>query len=216
MDKKFIMSFSGGKDSTLALFRMIKRGYTPIGLLVTVKKGENGSWTHSINKELLTRVSKSLDIPLFLVECEVSEYEAKFTQTLLKAKEMGASCCVFGDIDIQDHRKWCEERCKEAGIKAVLPLWQEDREKLVYEFIDNGFSTIIKKVNLTYLPSDLLGKVLTREIVREIKDLKCDPCGENGEYHTFVVDGPLFKDKIDFKINKIIIDGDYGNLDISI
>lgn len=216
MDKKFIMSFSGGKDSTLALFRMIKRGYTPIGLLVTIKKGEDGSWTHSISKELLTKVSESLDIPLFLVECEVGEYEAKFTQTLLKAKKMGASCCVFGDIDIQDHKTWCEERCREAEIEAILPLWQEDREQLVYEFIDNGFSTIIKKVNLTYLPSDFLGKVLTREIVGEIKDLKCDPCGENGEYHTFVIDGPLFKEKIDFKTNKIVIDGDYGNLDISI
>lgn len=216
MNKKFMMSFSGGKDSTLALYRMIKKGYTPIGLLVTVRKGETGSWTHSIQKELLNRVSKSLEIPLFLVECEMGEYEVKFTETLLKAKEMGATYCVFGDIDIQDHRKWCEDRCREAGINAVLPLWQEDRETLVNEFIDSGFSTVIKKVNLTYLPSDFLGRILDKEIVKEIKDLKCDPCGENGEYHTFVVDGPLFKDKIDFKINKIEIDGDYGNLDISI
>lgn len=216
MSKKFIMSFSGGKDSTLALYRMMNKGYIPIGLLVTVKKGETGSWTHSIQKELLNKVSESLEIPLFLVECEMDEYEHKFTETLLKAKELGAQSCVFGDIDIADHRKWCEDRCKEAEIEAILPLWQEDREKLVNEFIDNGFSTVIKKVNLTQLPSDFLGKVLTREIVGEIKDLKCDPCGENGEYHTFVVDGPIFKEKVNFKANKIVIDGDYGNLDISI
>jgi len=89
MSKKFVMSFSGGKDSTLALYRMIKKGYTPIGLLVTVKKGKSSSWTHSINKELLNKVSQSLDIPLMLVECEVSEYEAKFKETLEKAKENG-------------------------------------------------------------------------------------------------------------------------------
>jgi uncharacterized protein (TIGR00290 family) len=216
MSKKFVMSFSGGKDSTLALYRMIKKGYTPIGLLVTVKKGASSSWTHSINRELLNKVSKSLDIPLMLVECEVSEYEVKFKEMLEKAKEMGASCCVFGDIDIKDHRKWCEDRCSEAGIEAILPLWQEDREKLVYEFIDSGFSTVIKKVNLTYLPSDFLGKVLTKNIVEEIKQLGSDPCGENGEYHTFVVNGPLFKEEIKFKKNKIVIDGDYGNLDISL
>lgn len=216
MSKKFVMSFSGGKDSTLALYRMIKKGYTPIGLLVTVKKGKSSSWTHSINKELLNKVSQSLDIPLMLVECEVSEYEAKFKETLEKAKEMGAKSCVFGDIDIDHHRKWCEDRCIEAGMEAILPLWQEDREKLVYEFIDSGFSTVIKKVNLIYLPSDFLGKVLTRDIVEEIKQLGSDPCGENGEYHTFVVDGPLFKEEIIFKKNKIVIDGDYGNLDISI
>jgi len=216
MSKKFVMSFSGGKDSTLALYRMIKKGYTPIGLLVTVKKGKSSSWTHSINKELLNKVSQSLDIPLMLVECEVSEYEAKFKETLEKAKEMGAKSCVFGDIDIDHHRKWCEDRCNEAGIEAILPLWQEDREKLVYEFIDSGFSTVIKKVNLTYLPSDFLGKVLNRDIVEEIKQLGSDPCGENGEYHTFVVNGPLFKEEIKFKKNKIVIDGDYGNLDISL
>jgi uncharacterized protein (TIGR00290 family) len=216
MNKKFVMSFSGGKDSTLALYKMIKNGYTPIGLLVTVRKDANMSWTHSITKELLSKVSESLEIPLMLVECEVSEYETKFIETLKKAKEMGATSCVFGDIDILDHRKWCEDRCKEAGIDAILPLWQGNREDLVYEFIDCGFSTVIKTVNLKHLPSDFLGKVLNYDIVKQIKDLGCDVCGENGEYHTFVVDGPLFKEEVKFKKKGIVINEDYGNLDISI
>ncbi len=160
MGEKFVMSFSGGKDSTLALYRMIKRGYDPVGLLVTVKKDLNKSFTHGINTDLLQKVSASLDIPLMLVECEGNDYEQKFVKTLTKAKEMGATSCVFGDIDIEGHRTWNEDRCREAGLEAILPLWQEDRESLVYEFIDSGFSTVIKTVNLKFLPFCLILKTI--------------------------------------------------------
>ncbi|WP_195238170.1 diphthine--ammonia ligase [Romboutsia sp. 1001285H_161024_C4] len=216
MGEKFVMSFSGGKDSTLALYRMIKRGYEPVGLLVTFKKGKDSSFTHSIKKDLLYKVSKSLDIPLLIVECDMNNYEKEFTKTLLKAKDMGAKICVFGDIDIVDHRKWCEDRCSEANIKCELPLWQEDREALVYEFINEGFETVIKIVNLKYLPIDLLGQTLNKDVVKRIKDLGSDPCGENGEYHTFVVDGPIFKNKIKYIQNENFVDNNYGILDISL
>jgi diphthine-ammonia ligase len=214
MNNKFIMSFSGGKDSTLALYRMIKNGYKPIALLTTIKKNANKSWTHGINNRLLEEVSKSLEIPLLKVECDVCEYEKEFEKSLIKAKEMGAEICVFGDIDIQEHKEWDISRCKNTGLKSEFPLWQEDRESLVYEFIDSGFTTIIKTVNLKYLSEDLLGKKLTKNIVEEIKSTGADACGENGEYHTFVIDGPLFKNPIAFKNKGIVIENNYGHLDI--
>ncbi|MCU9815175.1 diphthine--ammonia ligase [Paraclostridium sp. AKS73] len=208
------MSFSGGKDSTLALYRMIKKGYEPVALLTTVKKDADKSWTHGINKRLLKQVSESLDIPLLEVECDVCEYEKEFEKSLIKAKELGASICVFGDIDIEEHKNWDVERCKNSGIEASFPLWQEDRESLVYEFIESGFTTIIKTVNLDYLNESLLGKKLTKNVVLEIKNSGADACGENGEYHTFVIDGPLFKEKVSFENKGIVIERNYGHLNI--
>lgn len=210
--EKFIMSFSGGKDSILALYRMIQKGYEPVALLTTVKKNKEESWTHGLKNDFLKKISKSLEIPLLLVECDVNEYEKKFEEALIKAKDMGATMCVFGDIDIELHKKWDVDRCKNAGIKAELPLWQQNREDLVYEFIDSGFVTIINKVNLKYIGTEFLGKQLDRKIIDEIKSTGADACGENGEYHTFVIDGPLFKNRIDFTNKGIIEDTNYGYL----
>lgn len=214
-DNKFVMSFSGGKDSILALYRMINNGYEPVALLTTAKKDDDKSWTHGLSQELLKKVSDSLGIPLLIVQCDVFEYEDKFEQNLTIAKGMGASICAFGDIDIEEHKKWDLKRCSNVGLEGVFPLWQEDREKLVYEFIDSGFTTIIKTVNLKYMSEDFLGKKLTKELISEIKNTGSDVCGENGEYHTFVIDGPIFKRKISFDVNgKISLNG-YGHLDIN-
>ncbi len=212
IEKKFVMSFSGGKDSTLALYRMIKSGYEPVALLTAVRKNEDESWTHGISYGFLDLISESLNIPILKSECNVYEYEDVFEKTLLIAKEMGASICVFGDIDIEDHKKWGVDRCTNVNMHAMFPLWQEDREKLVYEFIDSGFKTIINKVNLSNLCEEYLGKILTKEVVKNIKETGSDPCGENGEYHTFVFDGPIFNKKINFEVEGKLIENGYGHL----
>ena len=210
--EKFIMSFSGGKDSILALYKMIKKGYEPVALLTTIKKDREKSWTHHLDNNFLRRVSESLGIPILLVECDVDDYERKFEEALFKAKDMGATICAFGDIDIELHRNWDLDRCKNTGIEAKLPLWQQNREELVYEFIDSGFETIINKVNLKYMGVEFLGKVLDRKIIEDIKLTGADACGENGEYHTFVIDGPLFKNRINFINEGVIKDMNYGYL----
>ena len=180
--KKFIMSYSCGKDSTLALYRMIKNGNTPVALLVTVNKEENRSWFHGIPENLIKEVSKSLDIPLILVETKGNDYESKFTETLIKAKDtLGIDSCVFGDIDLEPHREWCTAR---------------------------------KNVKLECMGEDFLGKILTREVVKDIKETGSDACGENGEYHTFVYDGPIFKYPIKFQHLNIIKNETHGFLDV--
>lgn len=213
-NEKFVMSFSGGKDSTLALYKMIQKGYTPVALLTTVKKNQNESWTHGLNHNLLNQVSESLEIPLLKAECDICDYEKTFEKMLLVAKDMGATICAYGDIDIDDHKKWDVDRCEATNMKAMFPLWQGNREELVYEFIESGFTTIINKVNLNNLGEEFLGKKLTKEVVSDIKKTGSDPCGENGEYHTFVIDGPLFKKKIDFKLSEKIVENGYGHLHI--
>lgn len=196
-NKKFVLSYSGGKDCILAMYRKIQEGSTPVALLTTVKKSASETWTHGLSYDLLEQISQSLDLPIIYVKCEVADYEDKFEEKLKVAKKMGAETVVYGDIDIDLHRKWGVDRAINSGLNYEFPLWQEDREKLVHEFIDSGFKALIKKVNLDYMSSDFLGKTLTRDLVKEIKATGSDPCGENGEYHTFVYDGPIFKTKID-------------------
>lgn len=213
--KKFIMSYSCGKDSTLALYRMIKEGNIPLALLVTVNKQEKISWFHGVPKDLMNEASKSLNIPIILVETESNNYENKFNEALLKAKkELNIDSCVFGDIDLEEHRKWCTDRCSEAEIEAIFPLWKEERESLVHEFIELGFKAVIKKVNLKCMGEEFLGEILTKEIIREIKKTGSDPCGENGEYHTFVYDGPIFTYPIKFEKINISKNDTSGFLDI--
>ncbi|XZK55891.1 diphthine--ammonia ligase [Clostridium perfringens] len=216
MKKKFVVSYSCGKDSTLSLYRMIKAGHTPVALLVTVDKKVLRSWFHGIPDKLLKDVSKSLDIPLVLVASNGKEnYGETFVEALKKIKEeMGAEACVFGDIDLMAHRTWCEDKCEKAGLEAIFPLWEEDREALTYEFIDNGFKTVIKNVKLSILGEEFLGEVLTKDVVERLKAAGSDACGENGEYHTFVFDGPLFKERINFETGDNILTETHGFLDI--
>ena len=216
MKKKFVVSYSCGKDSTLSLNRMIKAGHTPVALLVTVDKKVLRSWFHGIPDKLLKDVSKSLDIPLVLVASNGKEnYGETFVEALKKIKEeMGAEACVFGDIDLMAHRTWCEDKCEKAGLEAIFPLWEEDREALTYEFIDSGFKTVIKNVKLSILGEEFLGEVLTKDVVERLKAAGSDACGENGEYHTFVFDGPLFKERINFETGDNILTETHGFLDI--
>ncbi|MEW9076822.1 diphthine--ammonia ligase [Terrisporobacter glycolicus] len=199
MNNKFVLSYSGGKDCMLALYRKIQEGCIPVALLTTVKKSDCETWTHGLSYDLLEQVSKSLEIPVIYAECDVSEYEIKFEEKLKVAKEMGATSVVYGDIDIELHKQWGIDRAINTGLNYEFPLWKENREKLVHEAIDNGFKAIIKKVNLDYMNEDFLGKTLTKELVEKIKSTGSDPCGENGEYHTFVVDGPIFNYRIEVK-----------------
>ena len=212
--KKFVMSYSGGKDCMLAMYRKIKEGWTPVALITTVKKDSVDSWTHSISKKLLEKASESLNIPIIYVECEMKDYEEKFEEKLLEAKKMGATTVIYGDIDIQLHRQWDIDRATNAGLDYELPLWQGDREKVVHEFIAAGFKAVIKKVNLENMSEDFLGKTLDKPLIEEIKKTGSDACGENGEYHTFVVDGPLFSTPIELDVLGKTISNGYGILDV--
>lgn len=206
---KFVMSYSGGKDSALALHRMLKQGHEPIGLLIMINPEMERSWFHGIDYELLHKISDSLNIPL--IECNSSgaDYHKNFECGLQSAKDAGAQMCVFGDIYIADNASWCRARCKSVGIEPVFPLWQEDREKLVFELIELRYKSYIKCIRNNDLPKDILGKELNNDIISIMKERNIDICGENGEYHTIVLDGPIFKYPIDVNILETL---DFGNI----
>ena len=199
-DKLFVASYSGGKDSVLAIYRAVNAGLRPHSLITTHNVDERRSWFHGMTEELLLNVSASLDIPITLVKTTGAQYRESFEKALSDAMAKGAEVCVFGDIDIEGHLQWCTERCDEVGLIPYFPLLKEDRKKVVYEFIDAGFSAIIKIVDTSRMPGEFLGQTLSREVVDEIEKSGADICGENGEYHTFVYDGPLFSKRVQFSI----------------
>ena len=201
---KFISAFSTGKDSILALHRMIKSGNEPAGLLIMYNSGAERSWFHGADQKLIQRISESLEIPVYYGVSDGDDYMEVFEEQLKKAVADGAEACVFGDIDIENHREWDEARCRAAGIKAVLPLWQESREKLVRETIAEGYNCVIKCLHKEQLPESFLGKSLSSKVLDEMEEYGIDLCGENGEYHTVVLDGPLFKKKIEYTLGEIL------------
>lgn len=211
----FVISYSGGKDSALALYRMIVQGHTPVAMLTTVNYEQDRSWFHGIPSELLHKVSESLNIPLITCTCRPDEYIEIFENSLRKAKAMGAEACVFGDIDIQEHAEWNNARCDAAGLKCSLPLWQEEREALTKEFIKLGFKAVIKIVQKKFLDESFVGKTLTSELIENIKKTGADACGENGEYHTFAYDGPIFNYPVNVEIKQIVDLGSHIAADIS-
>ena len=207
---KFIASYSGGKDSIMAIYRAIKEGHTPIFLLTTYNIDKNRSFFHNIPEPALKSVADSLSIPLLLVKTSGDDYQQNFEKALLYAKSQGAEACVFGDIDIEQHRRWPTERCENTGIKPLFPLWGDDRAKVVYEFIDSGFIADITIVNTKYMSADYLGQRLTRDVVGRITTQCVDICGENGEYHTFVSDGPIFMKPVQFSYGEQIMENGYA------
>ena len=200
--KKFVASYSGGKDSILAIYRAMNSGLSPLELITTYNTDADRSWFHGLTENIIQEVSDSLAIPITLIKTSGEQYEQNFEKALAEAKNRGAEVCVFGDIDIEGHLEWCSLRCEKTGLIPCFPLWKEERKKLVYEFIDSGFSAIITIIDTSRLPKDFLGQILSQKVADAIEGSGADICGENGEYHTFVFDGPIFGNKIELSFKE--------------
>ena len=211
---KFVMSYSGGKDSTLALDKMLSEGHEAVMLLVVVNRENERSFFHGADLSFLGKISNAIGIPLAVCPSNGEDYHLRFEDGLKKAKEMGAEACVFGDIDIQSNRKWGEDRCANCGIKAIYPLWQRNREENTKEVISKGYKCIIKTVDTEKLPKELLGKFLDEETVDIMKKHDVDICGENGEYHTVIIGGPIFSREVEYSLGEILDFGHYSVIDI--
>lgn len=215
-NKKFIASFSGGKDSTLALYKAMKAGEA-LGLIVMLEEEGNRSRSHGMPPELIEAQSKSIGLPIFSAATSWEDYEKHFIALLKKAKKNGAEVLITGDIDMPEHGSWYDKVTNQAGIKLGMPLWQMSHLDVVEEFIDLGFVTMIVTVNLSLgMKEDDLGKILTHDYVEELKARGIDPCGEGGEFHTTVIDGPIFKYPIPVRKGEILKDGEYAFLPLEL
>lgn len=185
---EFVASFSGGKDSILSIKRMIDNGNRIVAIIISTIENEGLSWTHKIDLEYFKRVAEILKCEVIFTNTDIKNYEIAFEKALDEAKSLGASVCIFGDIDIPIHLSWNKSRCMNVGIECIHPLMFEDREKIVSEFIHSGIKAKIVKVDENKLPLEFVGMDLSIEMVEKIKTNypTVDLCGENGEYHTII------------------------------
>jgi len=182
----------------------IKQGYTPAVLLNVMNENGKISRSHGIPESILQAQAKAAQLPIHLISSSWQEYEQHFTAALKQLKENYAvSHAVFGDIDLQPHRDWEEKVCNNAGLTAVLPLWQQDRRSLVMKMLDSGIQTMIVSCN-EVMGASFIGKILTPSLIDELEVLGVDACGENGEFHTLVYDCPLFQQPLQIEVKQVL------------
>jgi len=219
MDEKVILTWSGGKDSSMSLHEIMQKPDMEISSLLTTVTGEyNRISMHGVRRELLEHQAESIGFPLETLiitkNATNDEYESRMKDILLKHKKHGVRTVVFGDIFLDDLRKYREDKLANIGMNAIFPLWKKDTFKLARRFIDNGFKSVISCVDTEVLDRGFSGRDFDASFLADLPD-NIDPCGENGEFHTFVFDGPIFKRPISIKKGKRILrDGRFCFCDI--
>ena len=207
--KKILLSWSGGKDSVMALHEIQKRGdYEIVALLTTVTDGYRRVSMHGVREELLERQAESLGLRLHKVLIPQNptneEYESIMTEVLTEYKNENIHSVAFGDVFLEDLRKYREENLAKMGMKGIFPIWKRNTGELVRAFIDGGFRAITTCVDSKVLDSSFVGREFNHDFLRRLPP-HVDPCGENGELHSFVFSGPNFKDEITFTIGETVL-----------
>jgi uncharacterized protein (TIGR00290 family) len=194
----YFCSWSGGRDSCLTLHRAAARWGPPRRLFTVLSEDDVHSRSHGIPRHLLAAQAAALGVSMAFGSATWEDYEAAFVDCLQQLSAEGLTAGVFGDIDLDEHRAWEEMVCGRAGMTAHLPLWREDHQALVSEFLAAGFEAVIVTVRLDAVPEDFLGEIITPALVARLTSLGVDVCGEGGEFHTMVTDGPLFGQPIPY------------------
>lgn len=218
MKERVVVSWSGGKDSSFALYKILQSNqYKVEALLTTITEGFNRISVHGVRESLLENQADSLNIPLTKMyipqESSHEIYKKRMDEQLQYFKNEGIETVIFGDIFLEDVREYREEMIKRQKMKAVFPLWGQSTNDLLNEFILLGFKTITTCIDTEKLTNKYLGRELDALFLKELpKDV--DPCGENGEFHTFTFAGPLFKNKVDFSVGEIVEKGRFHFCDL--
>ncbi|WEK68477.1 MAG: diphthine--ammonia ligase [Candidatus Chryseobacterium colombiense] len=208
MKPKAIFNWSSGKDSALALYKTLKEEQFEVtSLLTSINKEFQRISMHGVHVSLLEKQAESLGFPLIKMEIPkeptMEEYREIMAKTMSKVKVQGITHSIFGDIFLEDLRKYREDQLQSIGMTGVFPLWKINTNYLIHEFLDLGFKTIVTCVNETYLDKSFAGRIIDKDFIKDLPE-NVDPCGENGEFHTFTFDGPIFKTAIDFKIGETV------------
>jgi len=209
MRKKAVVAWSGGKDSTLALYEILRSGsYEVIALLTTVAKDHDRVGIHDLRRVLLEQQARALRIPLeelFIPKgASNAEYEAVLVEAFRRHRGNGVFSVVFGDLFLEDIRKYRERLLAEAEVNGVFPLWRKDTAKLAHTFVRLGFKAVVTSVDSRVLGKDFAGREYDEKFLMDLP-AGVDPCGENGEFHTFVYGGPVFHERVGFKRGEIAL-----------
>ncbi|MCH7927979.1 MAG: diphthine--ammonia ligase [Candidatus Dadabacteria bacterium] len=212
MTKPLVVSWSGGKDSTLALNEILNNtDYEVHTLITTVTEGYDRISIHGVRNELLEKQVQSIGLPLHKVsipkDSKNEQYESALKKVLLKFKNEGINEIVFGDIFLEDVKKYRDELLDRLDMKGVYPIWKKDSKELARKFIELGFKAVTTCVDSQQIDKKFVGREYDSEFLNDLPN-SADHCGENGEFHTFVYDGPLFDKKIEFTKGEIVFRDD--------
>ncbi|MDX6747065.1 diphthine--ammonia ligase [Polaribacter sp. PL03] len=207
--KKTYFNWSSGKDSALALYKVLQDPTYNLDLLVTtVNKDFNRVSMHGLRNELLLKQAEALEIDLKTIAFPADVTMDLYSEIMKKAMDSllkkGYSHTIFGDIFLEDLKAYRDTKLAEVNIKGVYPLWKKDTKEVLQEFLDLGFKAITVCVNAKLLGEEFVGRVIDEQFIKDLPQ-NVDVCGENGEFHTFVFDGPIFKNPIDFSIGEKIL-----------
>lgn len=202
------MSWSGGKDSCIALHEIQRAGsYSVAALLTTVTRDYDRISMHGVRRALLEKQAASLGLPLYQVwiskDATNSEYEAKMAEAFYEYRERGIDSVVFGDLFLEDIRAYREQFLARHNMHGLFPVWKRDTTRFIKEFIDLGFKAVVTCVDANALDKSFAGRVIDEAFLSSLPS-HIDPCGENGEFHSFVFDGPNFAQPVEFSIGEVV------------
>lgn len=208
MNPKALMNWSGGKDSALSLYHVLQQKECDVRYLLTsVNDSFQRISMHGVREELLDQQAQNLGIELIKLRLpetvSMEEYQTRMVETMKPLIDSGVRYSIFGDIFLEDLRQHREERLADIGMKGVFPLWKRPSLEILAEFWDLGFKTLVVSVNGNQLDTSFCGHILDRDFVKELPK-NVDPCGENGEFHTFVFEAPYFSKSIDFQLGETV------------
>lgn len=203
---KTYFNWSSGKDSALALYHLLQdKHFTVDELVTTTNKHYNRVSMHGLRNELLVAQTNAIGIKASLIELpempDMETYESVMNKTVGRLKNENFTHSAFGDIFLEDLRKYRENQSAKQDLKTVFPIWKRNTKELLNEFLDLGFKTIIVCANSKYFDKDFVGTIIDKDFIDKLPK-GVDPCGENGEFHTFCFDGPIFKNSINFNIGE--------------
>ena len=207
--EKVLFSWSGGKDSAISLYEIQKnQKYQVVSLLTTITEDYDRVSMHGVPRSLVEQQANSLGLPLEEVfisrDSSNEEYDSKMREVLIRFKQAGVFSVVFGDVFLEEVRKYREDNLSQIEMKGIFPIWGRDTAELTRSFIELGFQAIVTCVNSKILDERFLGRVLDKHFLAELPP-NVDPAGENGEFHSFVFDGPIFKEKIGYTLGERVL-----------
>ncbi|WP_019038289.1 diphthine--ammonia ligase [Psychroflexus tropicus] len=207
MKDELIINWSGGKDSALMLYKILQsKKFKHLKLLTNTSETHQRITMHGVNIKMLEAQARSLGLPLEILKLPdaptMNDYETITTSAYKKLKSNGATTVASGDIFLEDLKQYKEKQVKQLDLKPLFPLWKQSSKDTVLEFLDLGFKAITTCINENLLDQRFVGRVIDREFLSDLPKT-VDPCGENGEFHSFVFDGPIFKTPIEFDKGKL-------------
>ncbi|MCX5692776.1 MAG: diphthine--ammonia ligase [Candidatus Omnitrophica bacterium] len=211
---KVIGLWSGGKDSCFACYKAMASGYEVLALFNFTQAGGEESLSHGLPSEAILKQAELTKVPILQKAMPKEVYRDEFKKLITEWKnKAGIRGIIFGDIYLQEHKDWIDRVCRELEVEAILPLWGRDTKELILEIVNSGFKAVVVSTRADLLGREWLGRKVDKRFIKELSP-EIDPCGEKGEFHTFVYDSPIFRKPVEFVTGKKMLKNNHWFLEV--